>query len=42
LERHQVEEAATVLESNSMLDFDQAGGSAPVLEHALFDLHWPI
>jgi hypothetical protein len=42
LKRHQIEEAATVLESNSMLDFDQTGRSAPVFEHPLFDLHRPI
>jgi hypothetical protein len=42
LERHQIEEPATVLERNPVLHFDQARGSSPIFEHALFDLHWPI
>jgi len=42
LERHQVEEPATVLERDPMLHFDQPGGSGPILEHALFDLHRPV
>jgi hypothetical protein len=42
LERHQVEEPATVLERNPVLHFDQAGGSGPIFEHALFNLNRPI
>jgi hypothetical protein len=42
LKRHQIEEAAALLEGEPMLYLDQPSGSLTIFEHSFFDLHRSI